>query len=755
MAVKSGFFDASYNSETGEYDRVYLSDDMSQFFKVITGNGIFKNEGNALEVTPSGAGMSVSVDTGFATAYGRYIHNTEHYVLDVDASDTQGRIDIVVARLSTLQNERNFELIIKKGTPSLAPIAPSLTRNEVIYELCLAKVNIPANASSITSEMIEDTRTDKDLCGFVSGLGGGAEIIDCIINGEADLYSSIWLLDEDGNSFLPEAKKMYRVITDGKYKNCIYVFNPTSNKYEGIASYEIELSAQEALALWNSAPYARLSNIPIVSGDIQYTGQAVSPTWLYYDPTKVRIGGTTSATNVGVYTASFEPVSGYAWPDGTTDVKYIEWNIVKKVVPIPIPMQTRFNYDGYEKEVVFNNLDTGSVTITNASATNKGEYVVTATLNDPLNTVWSDDTYTQKAWNYEIVGMQNIITLSEDSVTFESDQDEEVISVSSTSGGTPTITVSDTSIVEATYSNGNLTLVSGTSALKGTATITISVPATSIYEAAEATISVVKDYGITIVTWADGTDAEIAAMVAAADAGGINLTDYWHVGDERVVRLNAIPASGSNSYGSWSENDSHVAQDITLVLMDTDHYELTTPVLGTNGNQRTKCSFVVGMKNTLLRSGYMLQKSSTYYWSDNRRRDWLNTAFIGALPSTLVGIFKQFKSLSYTTNDVQYTDDYFSLFAEREILDARNKSQVIEWNALSQIEYYKTIANRRKKIGNTGEDDATYWTRSYATDSSSSSSGDRRYVDIYSSSDSHSSSDNTTTYRYLAPFGCI
>lgn len=34
-----------------------------------------------------------------------------------------------------------------------------------------------------------------------------------------------------------------------------------------------------------------------------------------------------------------------------------------------------------------------------------------------------------------------------------------------------------------------------------------------------------------IVTWADGTDEEIVAMVEAADKGDINLADHWHVGD--------------------------------------------------------------------------------------------------------------------------------------------------------------------------------------------------------------------------------
>ena len=37
-------------------------------------------------------------------------------------------------------------------------------------------------------------------------------------------------------------------------------------------------------------------------------------------------------------------------------------------------------------------------------------------------------------------------------------------------------------------------------------------------------------YPLNIVTWANGTDEEIVAMVEAADQGLINLSDYWAVG---------------------------------------------------------------------------------------------------------------------------------------------------------------------------------------------------------------------------------
>ena len=71
---------------------------------------------------------------------------------------------------------------------------------------------------------------------------------------------------------------------------------------------------------------------------------------------------------------------------------------------------------------------------------------------------------------------------------------------------------------------------------------------------------------IKIVTWAGGTDEEIVKMVAAADAGLINLSDYWVVGDTRTVQLSAMSATGVG--------ESHEAQEVDLVLMHAGVYEL-------------------------------------------------------------------------------------------------------------------------------------------------------------------------------------
>ena len=89
------------------------------------------------------------------------------------------------------------------------------------------------------------------------------------------------------------------------------------------------------------------------------------------------------------------------------------------------------------------------------------------------------------------------------------------------------------------------------------------------------------------ISWSDASDADIVKMVQAADEGKINLADYWNVGDERVVHLSAMEATGVD--------ESHAEQNVTFVLMNAGGKMLA--------NGQTECSFIVGIKDGLAESG--------------------------------------------------------------------------------------------------------------------------------------------------------
>ena len=268
----------------------------------------------------------------------------------------------------------------------------------------------------------------------------------------------------------------------------------------------------------------------------------------------------------------------------------------------------------------------------------------------------------------------------------------------------------------------------------GTVTVTVTYTENGVTKTALFTVSV----SVKTVTWAGGTDEEIVAMVEAADQGVINLSDYWAVGDIRTVQLSAMSATGVG--------ESHAAQQVDLVLMHAGGYDLNAAV----ASGRTKCSFVVGLKDSLAEAGYMnSSNTNSGSWNGSARRTWCNNVFRNAIPSTLRAIFKQFKTVTaqtYNGSTNQTSVDYFALPAEREIFDARNYCNQTEYNALFQFDYYKTASNRVKKLGKTGA--ASYW---WGRSPNYYNSTDFCIVDSGGSADISGASYT----RGLAPFGCI
>jgi len=196
-------------------------------------------------------------------------------------------------------------------------------------------------------------------------------------------------------------------------------------------------------------------------------------------------------------------------------------------------------------------------------------------------------------------------------------------------------------------------------------------------------------------SWADGTDEEIAAMVRAHYDGKIKLSDYWSVGDERVVSLSAMEATGVE--------ESHAAQNVVFVLSNVGGKYLADGV--------TECAFQVDQKNTLNETGYMNSTMTNIGgWKDSARRTWCNSVYKNAIPSTLRGIFKEFINQSGTggssSSGVEDTTDTFALRAEIEIFGSRSYSVSGEG---SQVTYYQTSSNRIKQANGSN---SAWWGRS-------------------------------------------
>lgn len=162
---KSRFFDSVGG------DRRYSSEEFSEYFASFLTTGI-KNGGSNLQVTCSGNSMQVNVLQGIAmiNGYLYLLEGTEGLNLNIDASDTQSRIDRIVLRLDRGTSVRSIYSAVKKGTPSASPVPPTLTRDGNIYEISLARVFIKANAVKILPADISDERYDNSVCGLINSL---------------------------------------------------------------------------------------------------------------------------------------------------------------------------------------------------------------------------------------------------------------------------------------------------------------------------------------------------------------------------------------------------------------------------------------------------------------------------------------------------------------------------------------------------------------------------------------------------------
>lgn len=227
---------------------------------------------------------------------------------------------------------------------------------------------------------------------------------------------------------------------------------------------------------------------------------------------------------------------------------------------------------------------------------------------------------------------------------------------------------------------------------------------------------------VNITSWSTGTDAEIMNMVIAADMGLIDLTDYWHVGDERVIHLSSMP--------STDISESHVEQDITMVLVDKNNQNYTYTTTPSSG--RTYPFFIVQQKIGLVELGYMHHDTTICSWSNCDRRTWCNDIYRNAFSSSIKNIFHQVKvksSETYNGTTILESDDYFFLPAAAEVFKGDSTygqggsfgrpvaySNLNEFNVLTRWEYYATIDNRKKiiEVGGTGLKNY-WWERSLAS----------------------------------------
>ena len=296
-------------------------------------------------------------------------------------------------------------------------------------------------------------------------------------------------------------------------------------------------------------------------------------------------------------------------------------------------------------------------------------------------------------------------------------------------------------VVTATFSSGaSEDVTSGCSfspaadsALSSYGTVTI----TASYTENGVTKTTTTNVTVTVKTVAfndSATDQEIIDMLEAHEQGIINITDYWTVGDTRTASIASIAATGVG--------ESHTAQQVHVVLSHRGGQTLE------NGYA---CTFQWDFVEALAEAGYMNSSNTNSGGYDgSARAPWNDTPMYNALPEWLKKMTKPFKVTSGVgggaSSGLQTTVHKLALRAEQEVFGTRTYSFADEATALTQVDYYKTADNRKKKRGISGSADF-WWLRS------SNSGNSSRFCRVGSDG---SADDYIASYSYgLAPFGCF
>ena len=197
----------------------------------------------------------------------------------------------------------------------------------------------------------------------------------------ASLSSTTYVYDGTAKEPTVSVKDGTKTLTAGTD----YTVSYSNNINAGTATVTITLKGNYSGTITKTFTIERAKTATATASDKVYTGA----NQVGITGTNIDLSGTTSATNVGTYTATATPKANYAWSDGTTTAKTLTWKITEKASSsLTVTLATTtYTYDGTAKEPAVTVKD-GSTTLTSgthytvsySNNTNAGTATVTITM---------------------------------------------------------------------------------------------------------------------------------------------------------------------------------------------------------------------------------------------------------------------------------------------------------------------------------------------------------------------------------------
>ena len=127
----------------------------AKMLKCIISDGIVRNEGEEFKVYPGGE-LSVCVTPGVAWGNGHMAMLDEDLYFELEA----GHNYTLFIRFNTSSGKA--EVMVYEDDHGVIPM-----RNASLSDLVICKISVPDDSVEISENMLEDTRDDNYLCGYV------------------------------------------------------------------------------------------------------------------------------------------------------------------------------------------------------------------------------------------------------------------------------------------------------------------------------------------------------------------------------------------------------------------------------------------------------------------------------------------------------------------------------------------------------------------------------------------------------------
>ena len=294
-------------------------------------------------------------------------------------------------------------------------------------------------------------------------------------------------------------------------------YTATFTPKEGYCWSDYSITGKDVTWTLSKKSYAA----PVQSGSLVYDGTQQTASFTGYDSNTMSVSGNTG-TAAGSYTATFtlSDTDNTKWSATDNASIDVTWSINDATVIQPTVTGTTKTYNGSAQGPSVSAYDSNIIQITGDSATDAGSYTLIMTLLN-ANYKWSDTgTSEQRTFSWTINKAAGAVTLSKNTITLSGNATSDTVTIS---GATGAITITSGTPAVATVSPDTMTAPGGTltvtspSKKSGTSIITVSVAASTNYEATSATISFTGNYSqIFGVSWDGSSSSKMSRTDSAA-----------------------------------------------------------------------------------------------------------------------------------------------------------------------------------------------------------------------------------------------